>query len=133
MDQIFALLLFGAAGLWPWLPAKPPALSPSAIEMPSTGALAKQPPAKEVAGKSAVPTRPSLRFDPRPEGRPTVTCQSRSSGWSRTTVNGRITAFEEDKPTRSDTCDADASAWPFGNSGSQPRPQRWEGVEGESL
>lgn len=136
MDQIFALLLFGVAGLWPWLSAKPPALSPPAIEMPATGTFTKQPPYKE-ADKSAAPTRPSLRFDSRPEGRPMVTCESRSSGWSRTTHNGRITAFKEDKPTRSDTCDAnaDAPAWPFGSSGSRPRlrPVQWEGVVGERL
>lgn len=134
MDQIYALLLAGASSLWPWPPATPPTLSPPAIERPATDALAKQSPtAKEEPGKDAGPAQPKLRFDPRPEGRPVITCQSRSSGWSRTTVDGRVTAFHRDEPTRSDVCDTGALARPFGPSHARPRPLQWDPAESDSI
>ncbi len=133
MDMIYAILLSGISSLWVCSSAMPPASSSPVTDGPATSALAGRAFPEGETGKGAVPARPPLRFDARPEGRPVVTCRSQSSGWSRTTLNGRVTAFNRDEPTISDTCNADEPIRPLGPPGARPRPKQAEGIRGESI
>ena len=133
MDMIYAILLSGISSLWVWNPAVAPASSSPVIDRPAAGALAGRSFPEGETGKGAVPGRPPLRFDARPEGRPVVVCRSQSSGWSRTTLNGRVTAFNRDEPTSSNTCDANEPSRPLGPPGARSRPEQAEGIRGESI